>query len=246
MTTQGKHLLTVHDITLAYEDQAVISDLSMDVDAGSFIGLIGPNGAGKTTLMLALSGQFHPARGRIEFENSDIYKANDRYKGRIGFVHEAPFAYPYFTAEEFLHLIARVKGVPVDHIPAQVRTALEAVCLMDERHKLTSDLSMGMKKKLAIAAATLGRPNILFLDEALNGVDVESAFHIKEMLKDFVARGGTVILSTHILEVIEKICSRYVLLKAGRIIADIQADAFAAGDEFKHGDLEQYVVSLLR
>ena len=100
-----------------------------------------------------------------------------------------------------------------------------------------------MRKKLAIAAALINSPQIIFLDEALNGIDVESAFHIKNLLAEFVKQGGTVILSTHVLEVIEKICDRYVILKAGQIIADLNAHEF---DKTDNGDLEQHVLELLR
>lgn len=105
---------------------------------------------------------------------------------------------------------------------------------------------MGMRKKLAIAAALMGAPKIIFLDEAINGIDVKSAFQIKRVLKDFVADGRTIILSTHVLEVIEKICDRYLVLKNGKIIADLQADAFKEADIVGNGlDLEKYVIQLL-
>jgi len=120
------------------------------------------------------------------------------------------------------------------------------VRLYDERSKLTSRLSLGMRKKLAIAAAFLGTPGILFLDEALNGVDIESVFQIKSELKDFVSRGGTIILSTHALEGLEKICDRYIILKRGEIVADLDADEISGSTTIGQSiSLEKYVIDIL-
>lgn len=243
MESSGQNRLHVDAIQVAYDDCVILSELSLDLERGSLIGLIGPNGAGKTTLMLALSGQFRPRRGAIRFDGMDIYERNLAFKYRIGYVHEAPFFYPHLTAEEFLQFIARVKRVPSAELDLRVNRLLAQVCLNEERSKLTSELSQGMKKKLAIAAALIGAPDLLFLDEALNGVDVESAYQIKEGLREFTARGGTVLLSTHVLEVIEKLCDRYVVMKKGRIIDDVRA---ADWKETGRSSLEEYIIERLR
>ncbi|HOC26243.1 MAG TPA: ATP-binding cassette domain-containing protein, partial [bacterium] len=154
-----------------------------------------------------------------------------------------PFFYPHLTAEEFLQFIARVKRVPSAELDLRVNRLLAQVCLNEERSKLTSELSQGMKKKLAIAAALIGAPDLLFLDEALNGVDVESAYQIKEGLREFTTGGGTVLLSTHVLEVIEKLCDRYVVMKKGRIIDDVRA---ADWKETGRSSLEEYIIERLR
>jgi len=217
--------VSIQNIMLAYDDNVVSDHVSLAIQPGSFIGLIGPNGAGKTTLMLSMSGQFQPQSGAILFEGQDIYEHNYHYKRHVGYVHETPFFYPHLTVTEFLWFIGRVKQMPKQDIKGKIETMLDAVQLFDEREKLTSQLSQGMRKKLAIAAAMINSPRILFLDEALNGVDVESAFQIKKMLVDFVANGGTVILSTHVLEIIEKLCDRYMIMKKGQIIADLDDES---------------------
>jgi ABC-2 type transport system ATP-binding protein len=235
-------LLSIKNLVLAYDKLPVINNVSMEINPGRFIGLIGPNGAGKTTLLLSISGQFQPEQGDVRFSGQNIYKNNYEYKKQIGVVHENPFFYPHLTAIEFLVFVARLKGAPRHDIFANVDVLLKDVRLEGEKNKLCSQLSQGMRKKLAIAAALLGAPKILFLDEALNGVDVESAFHIKKLLADFVKAGGTVVLSTHVLEVIEKMCDRYLILKAGTIIADVDAKEFAEGKI----DLEERVLGLLK
>jgi ABC-2 type transport system ATP-binding protein len=236
-------LLSIQETILAYDDVTVIDKLSLQIKPGSFIGLIGPNGAGKTTLMLALSGQFQPQNGQILFQDRDIYKHNYFYKQHTGYVHEMPFFYPHLTIEEFLWFVARVKHMPKKEIADKIDHMLQTVRLYDERQKLTSQLSQGMRKKLAIAGGMINSPQIVFLDEALNGVDVESAFHIKNYLAEYVQSGGTVILSTHALEVIEKLCNRYIILKRGKIIADLDEQSLEDLDE--NEPLESLIMRLL-
>ncbi len=239
-------LLEIQDIVVSYGEQPIIKGFSTAISSGSFIGLIGPNGAGKTTLLLAISGQLKPDTGKILFNESDIYIENLEYKKNIGYVHDIPFFYPDLTAEDFMRFVAGVKGLPFEKAAAEINTMLAKVSLIEEGDKLTSELSFGMRKKLSIAAALLGSPKILFLDEALNGVDFESVFHIKAILKEYVEQGGTVFLSTHILEVVEKLCNRNLILKDGQLIADLNGDELAELSSNNKGlDLETYLIRML-
>jgi ABC-2 type transport system ATP-binding protein len=244
MNRADNPLIRIEDIAVSYGDGPVIRGLSTNIEGGTLVGLIGPNGAGKTTLLLSAAGQFKPVRGHVYFEGSDVYEHNRDYKGKVGYVHEDPFFYPYLTAEDFMRFVAGVKSVPEDDVEGQIHSLLKLVDLWAEREKVTSALSMGMRKKLAIASAMVGKPRILFLDEALNGIDIESTYRIKRSLRDFVAAGGAVILSTHTLEVVETLCDRYVLLKEGRVIADLKADEDQRGVG-KGGSLERYVIQML-
>lgn len=231
---------------MSYGDLAVIHDVSFAIGPGTFIGVVGPNGAGKSTLLLALSGQFRPDSGKITFAGQDIYENNLQFKRQIGFVHESPFFYPNLTAFEIMQFVADAKGVDTEKQKEEIERLLEQVLLIENQAKLTSELSMGMRKKLAIACAFLGSPKIVFLDEALNGVDFESTFHIKTLLKNFVAAGGTIVLSTHVLEIIEKLCERLVILRQGKLIEDWDAQQMALLKSENDGfDLETYLVDKL-
>ncbi|RPH92019.1 MAG: ABC transporter ATP-binding protein [Calditrichaeota bacterium] len=230
-------LVTVSRVDLHYGGPPVIHHVSFDGEAGQLIGLVGPNGAGKTTLLLALSGQFRPAGGEIYCFGQDIYLQNLLYKKQISYVHESPFFYNHLTVIESLQFIARIKHVNNQSADEQIERLLQAGSLEKERNKLTSQLSFGMRKKLAIIAALMGNPRIIFLDEALNGVDIESSFTIKELLKAYVKEGGLVFLSTHIVEIVEKLCDRYLVLKNGELIADRPAAKGVA-------DLEQELLRL--
>ena len=246
MKDKRMKLMEVQEIELSYGTSPVIEGLSLNIYPCSLIGLIGPNGAGKTTLLMALSGQFKPQKGHVFFNSSDIYEKNLDYKRSIGYVHEHPFFYQRMSVEEFLYFVARIKGVQDNKIEMQISSILKSVNLDEEKSKQTSNLSAGMHKKLAIAAALLGDPKLIFLDEALNGIDFESIFQIKKLLTDLVAEGKTIILSTHVMEVIEKICGRYLVLREGGIIADIDPDKLKETDAFKRDpDIEKYIIQLL-
>lgn len=233
-------MLNIQNISVSYEAKKIIHDLTLAVSSGEFMALLGPNGAGKSTLLHAISGQMQPDSGRIDFLGQDIYQHNLDYKKQIGFVHEIPFFYANLTTEEFVQFVGKIKSLPLSIEKAS--ELLEKVNLADERHKLTSELSMGMRKKLAIAAALIGLPKIIFLDEALNGIDFESAFQIKSVLKTFVKNGSTVILSTHGLEVVEKLCDRFVILNDGKIVSDMTTEELNKEAVL---DLESHLLNLM-
>lgn len=240
MTENADRLLEAERITVGYDGPPVIEDLTVSVHTRSFVGLIGPNGAGKSTLLKCLAGQFRPESGRVFYRDLDVYQENVEFKRLISYVHENPFFYPYLNAEEFLDFISRIKRVPKEDIPEKVESVLSTVQLLDQKKKLTADFSLGMRKKLAIGAAMLGDPGLIFLDEALSGIDVEGVFQIKQWLADLAVDGGTVILSSHTLEVLEKICDRFLVLKGGKIIADLKSD------QFQTPDLESRILQLLK
>ncbi|HEX9935192.1 MAG TPA: ABC transporter ATP-binding protein, partial [bacterium] len=185
-----------------------------------------------------LSGQFRPRSGIVRFKGQDIYERNLETKREIGYVHEEPFLYPHLTAEEHLTCIARMKKIRPAESGRQIPDLLDAFGLIEVRRKLTARLSLGMRKKLALASAMLGDPQILFLDEALSGLDVEGLHRVKTTLKEFTERGGTVLLSSHNLDLMEKLCGRYALLRRGRLIADLDRRAIQS-------DLESRVLALL-
>ncbi len=246
MYESDNNLLKINNLDVSYNGDNVINDLSLIVSSGSFIGLIGSNGAGKTTLLLSISGQFKPSSGIISFRNSDIYERNYEYKGEIGYVSENPFFYRFLTVEEHLYFISGIRKVERNNKRRTVDEIISLFRLGDIKDKSTSALSPGMQKKLANASAFIGDPLILFLDKALNGIDIENSFRIIQALTGYVDKGGTVILSTHIPEVIEKICNRFLVMKDGKIIADVDAHEHRyTGSRTGHKDLEDYVITPL-
>jgi ABC-2 type transport system ATP-binding protein len=247
VTDNSRALLESRSLTLSYGDKTAVDNVSFSLYGGSFVGLIGSNGAGKTTMLLSLSGQFAPRSGRVVFQGLDAYERNVEFKRHLGMVHEEPFVYPFLSAAEFLWFIVRIKKLEKSAAERQIESLLDALRLSDDRHKPASSLSLGMRKKLALASALLGRPSILFLDEAMSGLDVESIHRIKILLRDFTERGGSVLLSSHNLDFLEKICDRYLVLHRGKLIADMDREAVHAGIHSSGPeDLESRVLSLLR
>ncbi len=237
-------MLDIRNISISYNETEVIHDFTLSIASGEFIALLGPNGAGKSTLLNAISGQMQPDSGKIEFTGKDIYQHNLEYKKQIGFVHEVPFFYANLTASEFLQFVAKIKLTTLSK--AQNLELLDKVNLGEEQSKLASELSMGMRKKLAIAAALIGQPKIIFLDEALNGIDFESVFQIKSVLRMFIQNGSTIILSTHVLEVVEKLCDRFLILKSGQLVSDMTSGQLRKLKNEKKGiDLESHLINLI-
>ena len=240
-------ILHIEDIDLSYNEKNVLEQVSFDIYPGVFIGLLGANGAGKSTLLLAISGQFQPVRGVISFNDGDIYQQNRLYKQHIGFVHEQPFLYPGLSVIEFMEFVGAVKKVEKVRLGKQIPELLEAVNLTDQSGKLCAKLSQGMRKKLVIASAFLGQPMIVFLDEALNGIDLESIYKIKQMFRTFVNGGGTLILATHILEVLEKICNRILILSNRKLTADLSDTEIQQMKNLDPlFDLEQFIIKNLQ
>lgn len=239
-------ILRINEIDLSYNEKNVLEQVSFDIHPGVFVGLLGANGAGKSTLLLAMSGQFQPVRGRILFHDNDVYQQNLLYKQHIGFVHEQPFLYPGLSVLEFMEFVGAVKKVAKTRLDKQIPELLGGVNLTDQSYKPCAKLSQGMRKKLVIASAFLGQPQIVFLDEALNGIDLESIYKIKQMFRTFVNNGGTIILATHILEVLEKICDRFLILSNRILSADLSDTGI---QQMKNQDplfdLEQFIVKKL-
>jgi ABC-2 type transport system ATP-binding protein len=240
-------LLEARSLTLSYDRQAAVEGVSFSLDTGSIVGLIGSNGAGKTTMLLSLSGQFKPQCGQVAFLGMDVYERNVEYKRHLGMVHEEPFLYPFLSTVEFLWFVVRIKKMEKNVAERQIDFLLDALRLSDDKHRPASHLSLGLRKKLAIAAALLGPPRLLFLDEAMSGLDVESIHRIKILLRDFVERGGSVLLSSHNLDFLEKICDRYLVLHRGKLIADMDRETIQTGTHSSGpSDLEGRVLTLLR
>ncbi|MFT4622020.1 MAG: ABC-2 type transport system ATP-binding protein [Myxococcota bacterium] len=209
-----------------YGRVVAVDHVDLDIEPGSFVGLIGHNGAGKSTCMRMLMGLLRPTSGRISIAGVDVVKQPRQARQRLGAVPEEPSLYPYLSAQEFLEFVAEVRG------GGDVGLALELTGLGDDASRLIREYSQGMRRKTALAAAMLGEPDVLVLDEALNGLDPPSAARVKSALRAACDRGQTVLLSTHVVETVQVVADRVVMLARGRIVADERvADVGAAGIE---------------
>ncbi len=209
-----------------------VERIDLRLEAGSFVGLIGHNGAGKSTTLRMLTGLLQPDEGQIFIDGVDVVADPLEARRRFGAVPEEPALYTFLTAREFLGFIAEVRGV------GGVDEALELTGLGSDADRLIREYSQGMRRKTALAAAMLGAPPVLILDEALNGLDPPSAVRVKQALRRRVEQGALVLLSTHVVETIQAVADRVVMLAHGRVVADERTDRMAPG-ELEHLFMER-------
>ena len=204
------------------------------VEPGELVGLIGPNGAGKTTTLKVLTGQLLPTAGSVRLAGVDVIADPSEARKKLGYVPEEPALYDYLSAREFLEFVVSVRG------EGDIEEALEISGLGCDAERLIREYSQGMRRKTALAAALVSRPPVLVLDEALNGLDPPSAARVKQALRDRCDEGAAVLLSTHVLETVEKVADRVVMLVGGRVVANLVAAEFAGRD------LEQFFLEHVR
>jgi ABC-2 type transport system ATP-binding protein len=200
-----------------YGDIVAVQDLTFRVDSGEVIGLVGPNGAGKTTTLHCLSGITIPTRGRVRIAEHDLATDAVAAKSALAFVPDEPHLFEYLTVEEHLRFVARLYRV--EDVEARLPGVLRELELDDRRDSLPEELSRGMKQKLAIACALIHAPRALLLDEPLTGLDPVGIRRMKATILDHARSGAAVILSSHLLHLVEEICSRVLIMQRGRVLA---------------------------
>ncbi|HEY4008926.1 MAG TPA: ABC transporter ATP-binding protein [Acidobacteriaceae bacterium] len=221
--------IAVHDLSRSFNGFTAVDHIELNVEAGQFFGFLGPNGAGKSTTIKMLTGLLAPTTGSIQILGEDLFRNPLEVKRHIGVVPEGMALFGKLTAREYLEFVGRMYGL--ERRTAQERTAelLEFMNLADEPKKMIADFSHGMGKKLALAAAVIHGPKVLFLDEPFEGVDAVAAGTLKSMLQRMIARGATIFLTSHVLEIVERLCSHIAIIDRGRIVANGSLDDLRAG-----------------
>jgi ABC-2 type transport system ATP-binding protein len=218
-------------LTRRFGELLAVDNIDLRVAPGQFFGFLGPNGAGKSTTIKMLTGLLAPSSGRIEILGLDLEKNPVEVKQQIGVVPEGMALFGRLTGSEFLNFAGRMYGL--DRETAAQRTAelLDFMQLADQPRKLVTDYSHGMQKKLAMAAAVIHGPKVLFLDEPFEGVDAIAAGTLKAMLQGMIARGATIFLTSHVLEIVERLCSHVAIIHRGRLVAQGSLEELRAGVE---------------
>jgi ABC-2 type transport system ATP-binding protein len=212
-----------------------VDGIALNVRPGEFFGFLGPNGAGKTTTINLLCGLLRPTAGQIRIAGFDLARQPLEVKRRLGVLGEEPALYERLTAREYLVFAGQMYGLSLAESRRRARNLLDLMELSETERKLIVDFSMGMKKKTALAAALIHRPRVLFLDEPFNGMDAISVRAIRNVLQTLREHGTTVFFSSHVLEVVERLCTRVAIIHKGRIvgegsIAELRDKAKAGGD----------------
>ena len=196
-----------------------VQDVNLSVSTGQFFGFLGPNGAGKSTTIKMLTGLLAPTSGMVRLLGKDLSANSAELKAQIGVVPEGMALFGRLTATEYLRFVGRMYGLDGATTLRRTEELLEFMNLMAEPKKLVTDFSHGMQKKLALAAAVIHGPKILFLDEPFEGVDAVAAGTLKSMLQGMISRGVTIFLTSHVLEIVERLCTHIGIIHRGQLVA---------------------------
>jgi len=235
--------LQTQGLTRKFGDLTAVDSVDLVVPAGSFYGFLGPNGAGKSTTIKCLTGLLRPSEGEIRILDLDPLDDPVAVKKRTGVLPEDLALFDRLTAAETLGFVGQIHGLERNTLEQRAEELFVLMDLEQRKDSLVTDFSHGMKKKLALAVALLPAPKMLFLDEPFEGIDAVASQQIRRLLKSYVARGGTIFLTSHILQIVETLCDQIGVIQNGRLIAQ------GSMDEMRHGTdgrtLEQIFLELV-
>jgi ABC-2 type transport system ATP-binding protein len=220
MSATKEPVVSIRDLRMSYGEKAVLKGIDLDICEGQIIGYIGPNGAGKSTTVKILLGILSDFTGTVKVFGEDISSGSVEYKRRIGYVPETAEVYDSLTAHEYLTFIGEIYGLAFEAVDQKAKKLMALFDIEEVYHSRISSYSKGMRQKLLIIASLLHNPDILFFDEPLSGLDANSVMVFKEVMTMLAAEGKTIFYSSHIMDVVEKISSRIILINDGQIIAD--------------------------
>ena len=229
METPPTAAIRIAELTRRFGDFTAVDHLSLDVEAGCFLGFLGANGAGKSTTIKMLTGLLEASEGRAQILGHDVTSDAVEAKRVTGVVPEELALHDRLTGTEYLTFVGRMYGMAKDVIVERRRELLTWMDLHREPKKLIIDYSHGMKKKLALSAALIHDPQVLFLDEPFEGIDVIASRQIRELLETLRQRGVTIFLTSHVLEIVEKLCTHVAIIHEGQLVAHGPLDELRAG-----------------
>jgi len=212
-------MIRLEQLSKLYGSFVAVDDISLNVRPGELFGFLGPNGAGKTTTFRLIAGILRPSGGRVFIGADDVHQNPIAAKQRLGFIPDRPFVYEKLTGAEFLRFVAGLYGQEGATIDRRIDELLEVFELTSWRDELVEAYSHGMRQKLIISSALIHRPACIVVDEPMVGLDPKAARLLKDIFRQFVGRGGTVLMSTHTLEIAEAMCDRIAIMQHGKIVA---------------------------
>ncbi|MDP8953413.1 MAG: ABC transporter ATP-binding protein [Actinomycetota bacterium] len=211
--------VALRGLSKRFGDKVAVDGIDLDVPTGCFFGLVGPNGAGKTTTLRMVTGLLRPDAGEIVVDGLDVRHHASAVKARIGVLPEDLMLFERLTGTELLTYTGLLRGLAPDLVDDRATELLEVLGLADDAATLVVDYSHGMRKKIALAAALLHAPRVLFLDEPFEAIDPVSSRVIRSVLEGAIGRGATVVLSSHVMELVERLCTQVAVMHAGRVVA---------------------------
>src|SRR5690349_3809133 len=213
-------MLQARDLTKPYGGLVALNRASFDVRPGEIVGYLGPNGSGKSTTVNMVVGLLEPSGGTITLDGKSASADPIAYKRRIGYVPEEPYLYAHLTAGEYLTLVGRLREIPAKTLDHRITEFLTLLQLHDSRYKSMTAFSKGMRQRVLVAAALLHNPDLIVLDEPFSGLDVNAGLLFRTLLQLLASEGRMIFFSTHRFDMVEKLCSRVVILSAGRVVVE--------------------------
>ena len=232
-------MIRLHKLAKRFGSFEAVRGIDLEIPSGQLVGLLGPNGAGKSTTLKMLTGTLVPTSGTAEIDGFDVAKDPLAVKKILGYVPETGAVFEALTGREYLELVAALHGIPENEVDARIERFLSFFDLSaaDARSAPLSTFSKGMRQKIVITAALLHNPRVVFFDEPLNGLDANAALLFKTLVTNLAKEGKTVVWCSHILDVVEKICERVVIVHQGRVLEDGTVPAIL--ERHKAASLEQ-------
>ena len=212
-------MLEVHNLTKRYSAIPAVQNVSFTIRPGQILGYLGPNGSGKSTTVKMLTGLIEPSEGEIFFRGENVLKNRLWFSRHFGYVPEEPHLYAHLTGGEYLQLVGRLRSMEKSLLERKIDAMLELFGLAEFRDTQMSSYSKGMRQKVLLSAALLHDPDVLILDEPFSGLDVTAALVFRTLLQALAAEGKMILYSSHVLEVVEKVCSEVVILHRSRVLA---------------------------
>jgi ABC-2 type transport system ATP-binding protein len=213
-------MLEVQNLSKRYRGIPAVQDVSFRIAPGEIVGYLGPNGSGKSTTVKIITGILEPSAGHVLFDGKDIQENLPAFRAVLGYVPEEAHVYTHLSGLEYLQLVGRLRGMEERPLEERATRLLELLWLRSSRHSPISSYSKGMKQRVLLAASLLHNPRLLVFDEPLSGLDVVSARLFKDLLRELAAEGKAILYISHVLEVVEQVCDRVIVLSRGRILAD--------------------------
>lgn len=221
-------MLELQNLSRSFRGIPAVQDVDFTLAAGEIVGFLGPNGAGKSTTVKMITGMLRPNDGRVLFEGQDIRKDMVAFRSVLGYVPEEAHLYTYLSGLEYLQLVGRLRGLGEVLLEAKATRLLKLLHLESWQYSPISSYSKGMRQRVLIAAALLHDPKLLIFDEPLSGLDVVSARLFKDLLELLAAEGKAILYISHVMEIVEQVCNRVVVIAKGRIVADARPDDLAS------------------
>jgi ABC-2 type transport system ATP-binding protein len=237
-------MIDLTDLTKCYGKFTAVDGISLSIPRGTLYGLLGPNGAGKTTTMRMIAGILRPTSGTIKVAGFDVVTQPMQARQRMGFIPDRPFVYDKLTGAEFLRFVAGLYGQSGAELDRRVDELLDLFELTPWKDELTESYSHGMRQKLIISSALVHRPDVIVVDEPMVGLDPKSARLLKDLFRHFVGRGGTVLMSTHTLEIAEVMCDELGIIYGGKVAAAGTMDAIRRQTASGDASLEELFLKL--